>query len=69
MMMGAIALFKRSDDGEFLCQQMYASGRHIPQSFWEAMYPIFVACFWRRCVTFLLLTMCRSGILLEKLEV
>lgn len=36
---GAIALFKRSDDGEFLCQQMYASGRHIPQSFWEAMYP------------------------------
>lgn len=36
---GAVALFKRNDDGKFLCQQMYVSGGHAPQSFWEAMYP------------------------------
>lgn len=36
---GAIALFKRNGDGKFYCSQMYMSGRDVPQSFWEAMYP------------------------------
>lgn len=36
---GAIALFKRDDNGKFFCQQRYAWGCGVPQSFWDAMYP------------------------------
>lgn len=36
---GAVALFKRGEDGKFVCSQTYASGIDVPQCFWETLYP------------------------------
>ncbi len=36
---GAVALFKRGEDGKFVCSQTYASGINVSQCFWETLYP------------------------------
>lgn len=36
---GAVALFKRGEDGKFVCSQTYASGINVPQQLWELVYP------------------------------